>query len=57
MRDHPAHGIEILGSAWGVRMRKLERDFAREAFKAGAKDGLFWAGRKSYGHDQGFLKR
>lgn len=57
MRDHPAHGIEILGSGWGVRMRQLEREFARDAFQTAAKDKLFWAPRKAYGHDQGFLKR
>ena len=57
MRDHPAHAIEILGSGWGVRMQQLERDFAREAFQVAAKDKLFWAKRKAYGPDQGFLKR
>ncbi len=57
MRDHPAHAIEILGSGWGVRMEHLEREFAEEAFKVAAKDRLFWAARKAYGPDQGFLKR
>ncbi len=57
MRDHPAHAIEILGSGWGVRMAELERQFAEEAFQVAAKDKLFWAHRKAYGPDQGFLKR
>ena len=25
MRDHPAHGIEILGSGWGVRSVEADR--------------------------------
>ena len=29
----------------------------REAFREASHDPLFWADRKSYGPDQGFLKR
>ena len=57
MRDHPAHGIEILGSGWGVRLAQLERSFVESAFMAALKDPMFWAPRESYGQDQGFLKR
>ena len=57
MRDHPAHSIEVLGSGWGVRTSALERAMIDEAFMAAVKDGMFWAPRRSYGPDQGFLKR
>ena len=57
MRDHPAHSIEILGSGWGVRLGDIERQMADDAFNAAVKDPLFWAQRKAYGPDQGFLKR
>ena len=58
MRDHPAHSIEILGSGWGVRLASsLDRDMMGDAFRVAAKDKLFWAKRRSYGPDQGFLKR
>ena len=58
MRDNPAHGIELLGAAWGVRMTDLERDYAKAAFRMGSKDTvMFWAPRFAYGPDQGFLKR
>ena len=57
MRDHPAHNIEILGSAWGVRLGEPERILADQAFTQAAHDKLFWMERKSYGPDQGFLKK
>ena len=57
MRDHPAHSIEMLGSAWGLRMTDLERPYVEQAFRMGAKDKIFWAPRDAYGPDQGFLKR
>ena len=60
MRDHPAHFIEILGSGWGVRMGPQDSQVRRlltESFKQAAKDTMFWADRKAYGPDQGFLKR
>ena len=60
MRDHPAHGIEILGSGWGVSLgpaNSTVRTLMSEAFHAGSRDTLFWAPRDSYGPDQGFLKR
>lgn len=57
MRDHPAHSIEILGSGWGVRLGEIERELVDDAFSAAVKDPLFWAKRKAYGPDQGFLKR
>lgn len=60
MRDNPAHGIEILGSGWGVRLgpqQSVVRDMFKRAFKEAAKDGMFWADRGAYGPDQGFLKR
>ena len=60
MRDNPAHGIEILGSGWGVRMGPQEshvRKMFRESFREASHDPMFWAERNAYGPDQGFLKR
>ena len=57
MRDNPSHGIEILGSGWGVRMSQLERSFIDSAFVTAIHDPLFWAPKEAYGSDQGFLKR
>ena len=55
MRDHPAHGIEILGSGWGVRLgpqRSGVRRVFREAWRTASHDTMFWAARKAYGPDQ-----
>ena len=55
MRDHPAHGIEILGSGWGVRLgpqRSEVRRVFREAWRTASHDTMFWAARKAYGPDQ-----
>jgi len=57
MRDNPSHGIEILGSGWGIRMGQLERNMIESAFNAAVHDPLFWAPKEAYGADQGFLKR
>ena len=60
MRDNPAHGIEILGSGWGVSLgvrNSTVRNFIVESFQEASKDPIFWAKRDSYGPDQGFLKR
>ena len=60
MRDNPAHGIEILGSGWGVRLgpqHSKARTMIRETFRTASHDSMFWAARKAYGPDQGFLKR
>ena len=58
MRDHPAHGTEILGSGWGVHITPLERKYINSAYIMAFKDPLFWAPRDAYGPDQeGFLKR
>ncbi|TRY79599.1 hypothetical protein TCAL_05903 [Tigriopus californicus] len=57
MRDHPSHSIEVLGSGWGVRLGPMERVMMTEAFRQAQRDPIFWASRKAYGPDQGFLKR
>ena len=57
MRDHPVHSVEILGSAWGVRLRPIERSMMSAAFEAARSDSMYWAPRYAYGPDQGFLKR
>ena len=60
MRDNPAHGIEILGSGWGVRLGPQGsevRRMMRKSFQEASHDTMFWAARKAYGPDQGFLKR
>ena len=55
MRDNPAHGIEILGSGWGVRLgpqgSEVRRVF-RDAWRTASHDTMFWAARKAYGPDQ-----
>ena len=57
MRDHPLHFVEILGSAWGVRLRPIERSMMTAAFEAARSESMYWAPRYAYGPDQGFLKR
>ena len=60
MRDNPAHGIEILGSGWAVRLGpgdSLVREMFKQSFKQASRDSMFWAERQAYGPDQGFLKR
>ena len=60
MRDNPAHGIEILGSGWGVSLGPANstlRALMAEAFHAASRDSMFWAPREAYGPDQGVLKR
>lgn len=60
MRDHPAHSIEILGSGWGARLgpdSSMVRRLFKQSFHQASHDPMFWADRKAYGPDQGFLKR
>ena len=72
MRDHPQHGVPLLGSGWGTRLdlgvtakvrtgRVKETVGVREAWRrtwaAGLQDKMLWAERNDYGPDQGFLKR
>ena len=57
MRDHPHHGVAILGGTWGV---KLERPKVREAFSRSfvkmAKDRRSVSPRNKAGPDQSLLK-
>ena len=57
MRDHEAHCVPINGGAWGVYIGEAERRMFVLAFKAAAKDPLYWAPPEAYGADQGLLKR
>ncbi len=58
MRDHPFHGTTILGSGWGVKLRRdLIRKSWRTAWNVGWQDPMVWAKRSSHGPDQGFLDR
>ena len=58
MRDHPYHGVAILGGTWGV---KLERPEVRQAFSRSfvkmAKDPRSTSPRDRAGPDQTLLKR
>ena len=45
MRDHPSHVVEILGSAWGVRLRPMERSMMIGAFREAQSDSMYWAPR------------
>ena len=60
MRDHPSHGIEVLGSGWGTRLgpyNSTVRKLFRESFLKASHDYIFWAKRDSWGPDQNFLNR
>ncbi len=61
MRDHPNHGVPLVGSAWGARLKDVEtrrrwRVAWKKALKAEKKSKIF-APRKSYGPDQHFLAK
>ena len=60
LRDHPSHGVEVLGSGWGARLgphNSIVRKLFRESFMKASHDYVFWAERKSWGPDQNFLNR
>ncbi len=62
MRDHPHHGVAMVGSAWGARMdlgaagtaarRRWRRAWRNAARRA---PGKMFADRREYGADQEFL--
>jgi len=60
IRDHPSHGIEILGSGWGARLgpsNSTVRKLFSKAFHKASLDYIFWAVRTAWGPDQNFLKK
>jgi len=58
MRDHPHHGVKILGSGWGSKLvREETRMNWQKAWNSGFTDKLVWAKRNDYGPDQTFLKK
>lgn len=58
MRDHPYHGVAILGGTWGVKLSnsKVRQAFAK-SFARMAKDPQSKAPRTKAGPDQVLLKR
>ncbi len=58
MRDHPDHGTQMLGSAWGSKLVRDEvRNLWEDSWYKGFQDALVWAKRNDYGPDQAFLTR
>ena len=60
LRDHPSHGITILGSGWGARLgpqNSTVRKLFKESFLKASHDFIFWAERDKWGPDQNFLNR
>ena len=58
MRDHPQHGTEVLGSAWGTKLHNPDvRAEWKTSWANGMKDSIFWAKRTEKGPDQVFLNR
>ena len=58
MRDHPDHGVQMLGGTWGA---KLDQQFVREdfnnSFRKMFKDPIFYTSRRTGGSDQTILKK
>ena len=58
MRDHPDHGVQMLGGTWGA---KLDQQFVREnfnnSFRKMFKDPIFYTSRRKGGSDQTILKK
>ena len=60
LRDHPSHGVEILGSGWGARLgpqNSTVRRLFNESFLKASHDYIFWAKQDAWGPDQNFLTR
>ena len=61
MRDHPQHAINILGSAWGVKLDLkpgVRESWRKSWIQAGkSKSNILWYARNVTGPDQGFLRR
>ena len=57
MRDHPQHGTEMLGGAWGWRDTGGGRGRWREAWDRILADQATWAGRDNWQTDQYILRR
>ena len=56
MRDHPEHGVGILGSGWGVKLGNVEvRNRWKKVWSEAAEDDIFWADRFERGYDQMLL--
>ena len=56
MRDHTAHGVTILGSAWGTKLKNPDvRTEWKKSWANGMKNDIFWAKRTERGPDQDFL--
>jgi hypothetical protein len=50
LRDHPLHGVEILGAAWGMRLKEKRLVSMSQAIQG-------WCSIVKYGQDQDFLTK
>ena len=58
MRDHPGHGIPIMGGTWGAKLlRKTIRRKFSTSFSDLSLSELFNASQTERSHDQDALKR
>ena len=58
MRDHPAHGVSVVGSTWGTKLTDLgTRMLWMKTWRKGLTKKLLWAPRRKWGPDQDFLHR
>ena len=57
-RDHPYHGVVILGGTWGVKLNdSVIRKQFKHSFDLMFRDPLFYSSRKNGGTDQTMLKK
>ena len=58
MRDHPAHGVTVVGSTWGTKLTDLGTRMSwMSTWRKGLTKKLLWAPRNKWGPDQDFLHR
>ena len=58
MRDHPNHGVFVLGGMWGVKLiNEKIRQFMEKSFDEGFDAKIFYANRYGKQPDQDFLSR
>ena len=59
MRDHPNHGVPILGGTWGTKLEldSIVRKQFNNSFNKMFQDPLFYASRRKAGPDQTLLKK
>ena len=58
MRDHPNHGVFVLGGMWGVKLNnEKNRQNMEKSFHEGFGAKIFYANRYGKQPDQEFLSR